>query len=102
MRQRRWLKLLSDYDCEIRYHSGEENIVTGAIRRKGRAKPLRVRALVMIINSNLPPQIHEAQVETLKKDLRMRTFMVWSRSLKLVSMKLSALGAGVGYHALET
>ncbi|GKE26532.1 putative reverse transcriptase domain-containing protein [Tanacetum coccineum] len=23
MRQRRWLELLSDYDCEIRYHSGK-------------------------------------------------------------------------------
>ncbi|GKD76639.1 putative reverse transcriptase domain-containing protein, partial [Tanacetum coccineum] len=23
MRQRRWLELLADYDCEIRYHSGK-------------------------------------------------------------------------------
>ncbi|GKF47954.1 hypothetical protein Tco_0141205, partial [Tanacetum coccineum] len=33
-----------------------------------RAKPLRVRALVMTINLNLPPQIHVAQVEALKKE----------------------------------
>ncbi|GKG42089.1 hypothetical protein Tco_0473840, partial [Tanacetum coccineum] len=26
MRQRRWLELLSDYDCEIRYHPGKANI----------------------------------------------------------------------------
>ncbi|GJZ11912.1 putative reverse transcriptase domain-containing protein [Tanacetum coccineum] len=26
MRQRRWLELLSDYDCEIRYHHGKENV----------------------------------------------------------------------------
>ncbi|GJZ27687.1 putative reverse transcriptase domain-containing protein, partial [Tanacetum coccineum] len=26
MRQRRWLELLSDYDCEIRYHSGKANV----------------------------------------------------------------------------
>nr|GFC82993.1 putative reverse transcriptase domain-containing protein [Tanacetum cinerariifolium] len=25
MRQRRWLELLSDYDCEIRYHPGKAN-----------------------------------------------------------------------------
>ncbi|GKB07542.1 putative reverse transcriptase domain-containing protein [Tanacetum coccineum] len=25
MRQRRWIKLLSDYDCEIRYHPGKAN-----------------------------------------------------------------------------
>ncbi|GJX25068.1 putative reverse transcriptase domain-containing protein [Tanacetum coccineum] len=27
MRQRRWLELLSDYDCEIRYHLGKANVV---------------------------------------------------------------------------
>ncbi|GJT32255.1 putative reverse transcriptase domain-containing protein, partial [Tanacetum coccineum] len=26
MRQRRWLELLSDYDCEIRYHLGKANV----------------------------------------------------------------------------
>ncbi|GJZ70759.1 putative reverse transcriptase domain-containing protein, partial [Tanacetum coccineum] len=54
MRQRRWLELLSDYDCEIRYHSGKENVVTDALSRKERIKPLRVRALVMTIGLDLP------------------------------------------------
>ncbi|GJV06570.1 putative reverse transcriptase domain-containing protein [Tanacetum coccineum] len=27
MRQRRWLELLNDYDCEIRYHPGKANIL---------------------------------------------------------------------------
>ncbi|GJU68348.1 putative reverse transcriptase domain-containing protein [Tanacetum coccineum] len=27
MRQRRWLELLADYDCEIHYHPGKENVV---------------------------------------------------------------------------
>ncbi|GJU20245.1 hypothetical protein Tco_1153587 [Tanacetum coccineum] len=36
--------------------------------RTERAKPLRVRALVMTINSNLPPQIHKTQVESLKTE----------------------------------
>ncbi|GJZ26593.1 putative reverse transcriptase domain-containing protein [Tanacetum coccineum] len=27
VRQRRWLQLLSDYDCELRYHSGKANVV---------------------------------------------------------------------------
>nr|GEY38839.1 putative reverse transcriptase domain-containing protein [Tanacetum cinerariifolium] len=34
MRQRRWLELLSDYDCEIRYHSGKANVVADALSRK--------------------------------------------------------------------
>ncbi|GJZ99096.1 putative reverse transcriptase domain-containing protein [Tanacetum coccineum] len=28
MRQRRWIELLSDYDCVIRYHPGKANVVT--------------------------------------------------------------------------
>ncbi|GJV47088.1 putative reverse transcriptase domain-containing protein [Tanacetum coccineum] len=44
MRQRCWLELLSDYDCEIRYHPGKENVVADALSRKERIKPLRTKA----------------------------------------------------------
>ncbi|GJX85340.1 putative reverse transcriptase domain-containing protein [Tanacetum coccineum] len=37
MRQRRWLELLSDYDCEIRYHPGKANMVADALKYQ---KPL--------------------------------------------------------------
>ncbi|GJU34881.1 putative reverse transcriptase domain-containing protein [Tanacetum coccineum] len=37
MRQRHWIKLFSDYDCEIRYHPGKANVVAGALIRKERA-----------------------------------------------------------------
>ncbi|GJS60697.1 putative reverse transcriptase domain-containing protein [Tanacetum coccineum] len=33
MRQRRWLEFLSDYDCEIRYHPGKENVVADGLSR---------------------------------------------------------------------
>ncbi|GKC02615.1 hypothetical protein Tco_0994225 [Tanacetum coccineum] len=66
MRHWRWLELLSDYDCDIRYHSGKANVVADALSRKERVKPLRVRALVMTIGLNLPKQILEAQTEALK------------------------------------
>ncbi|GJT64134.1 putative reverse transcriptase domain-containing protein [Tanacetum coccineum] len=68
IRQRRWLELLSDYDCEIRYHLGKANVVADALSRKERIKPLRVRALAMTIGLNLPVQILNAQVEARKEE----------------------------------
>nr|GFB03074.1 putative reverse transcriptase domain-containing protein [Tanacetum cinerariifolium] len=46
IRQRRWLELLSDYDCEIRYHPGKANVVADA----------------------LSPQIEALKPENLKKE----------------------------------
>ncbi|GJT79562.1 putative reverse transcriptase domain-containing protein [Tanacetum coccineum] len=40
MRQGWWLELLSDYDCEIRYHPEKANIVADALSQKERSKPL--------------------------------------------------------------
>ncbi|GJV98424.1 hypothetical protein Tco_1553676 [Tanacetum coccineum] len=68
MRPRRFLRLLSDFDGKIRYHPGKASVAADALSKNERAKPLRVRALVMTINSNLPPQIHEERVEALKKE----------------------------------
>ncbi|GJS87626.1 putative reverse transcriptase domain-containing protein [Tanacetum coccineum] len=68
MRQRRWLELLSDYDCEIRYHPGKANVVADALSRKERSKPLRVRALVMTIGLDLPKQILNAQTKAQKPE----------------------------------
>ncbi|GJT37637.1 hypothetical protein Tco_0937502 [Tanacetum coccineum] len=66
MRQRRWIELLSDYDCKIRYHPGKANVVADALSRKERIEPLRVRALVMTIGLDLPSRILEAQREAVK------------------------------------
>ncbi|GJZ43046.1 putative reverse transcriptase domain-containing protein [Tanacetum coccineum] len=66
MRQRRWLELLSDYDCEIRYHPRKANVVVDALSRKDQEPPLRVRALVMTIGLNLPKQILDAQTKARK------------------------------------
>ncbi|GJW79761.1 putative reverse transcriptase domain-containing protein [Tanacetum coccineum] len=48
-----WIELLSDYDCEIRYHPGRD-------------KPLRARAFMMTVHNDLPKQIREAQGEAMK------------------------------------
>ncbi|GJW73262.1 putative reverse transcriptase domain-containing protein [Tanacetum coccineum] len=68
MRQRRWQELLSDYDCDIRYHLRKANVVADALSRKERTEPLRVQALVMTISLDLPKQILKAQIEALKPE----------------------------------
>nr|GEX95330.1 putative reverse transcriptase domain-containing protein [Tanacetum cinerariifolium] len=45
IRQRHWLELLSDYDCEIRYHPGKANVVADAMSRKERIKPLKAEEM---------------------------------------------------------
>nr|GEX80518.1 reverse transcriptase domain-containing protein [Tanacetum cinerariifolium] len=60
--------MLSDYDCDIRYHPGKANVVADALIHKERVKSLRVRALVMTIGMDLPKQILKAQIEDLKPE----------------------------------
>nr|GEY57664.1 putative reverse transcriptase domain-containing protein [Tanacetum cinerariifolium] len=66
MRQRRWIELFSDFDCEIRYHPGKANVVADTLSRKKQAKPRRVRAMSMTIHSSIKAKILEAQREASK------------------------------------
>nr|GEX90660.1 hypothetical protein [Tanacetum cinerariifolium] len=66
-RQRRWIELLSDYDCEICYHPDKGNVVADALSRKDR-ELLRVRSLVMTVHNNLPEKILEAQTKEMKEE----------------------------------
>nr|GEZ16572.1 putative reverse transcriptase domain-containing protein [Tanacetum cinerariifolium] len=68
VRQRRWLELLIDYDCDIHYHPGKSNVVADALSRKEREPPLRVRALVMTIGLYLPRIVLNAQTEARKPE----------------------------------
>nr|GEU31685.1 putative reverse transcriptase domain-containing protein [Tanacetum cinerariifolium] len=67
-RQRRWLEMLSDYNCEICYHPGKANVMADALSRKKRIKLLRVRALIMTIGLNLPKIILNAQAKAIKEE----------------------------------
>ncbi|GJS29200.1 putative reverse transcriptase domain-containing protein [Tanacetum coccineum] len=65
---RHYLYGTNDYDCEIRYHPRKANVVADALSRKERIKPLRVRALVMTIDLDLPKRILNAQAEARKEE----------------------------------
>ncbi|GJU52765.1 putative reverse transcriptase domain-containing protein [Tanacetum coccineum] len=45
----RWIKLLSDYDCEIRYHLGKANVVADALSQKEKNRPLHAENLGRLI-----------------------------------------------------
>ncbi|GJS10857.1 putative reverse transcriptase domain-containing protein [Tanacetum coccineum] len=68
MRQRRWIELFSDYECEIRYHPGKANVVADALSRKERLKPRRVRAMAMTVQIGMREKIQVAQSEALKQE----------------------------------
>nr|GEX76591.1 putative reverse transcriptase domain-containing protein [Tanacetum cinerariifolium] len=76
LRQRRWIELLSDYDCEIRYHLGKANVVADALSRKERIKPLRFSDISKPITKLTQQSVmfdwgekEETTFQTLKKKL---------------------------------
>ncbi|GJR91654.1 putative reverse transcriptase domain-containing protein [Tanacetum coccineum] len=90
--QREKIELLSDYECEIRYHPGKANVMVDTLSRKERDKPLHVRALMMTIHNNLPKQIYEAQEEAIKrKNVRAENLGRIERFVKAEHQKPSGL-----------
>ncbi|GKD02057.1 putative reverse transcriptase domain-containing protein [Tanacetum coccineum] len=63
MRQRHWIEIFSDYDCEIRYHPSKANVVADVLSRKERVKPKRVRAINITLQSSIKDRILAAQNE---------------------------------------
>ncbi|GJW84202.1 putative reverse transcriptase domain-containing protein [Tanacetum coccineum] len=68
MRQRRWIELFSDYECEIRYHPGKANVVADALSRKERVKSRCVRGMAMTIQFGVKRMILVAQSEAFNEE----------------------------------
>ncbi|GJY67290.1 hypothetical protein Tco_0469528 [Tanacetum coccineum] len=85
MRQRRWLELLADYDCEIRYYPRKENVVADALSWKERIKPLRIGSVAYKLElpeklSNIHSTFH---VSNLKKYLSDESLVIPMKELRL-------------------
>ncbi|XP_022024051.1 uncharacterized protein LOC110924341 [Helianthus annuus] len=68
MRQRCWVELLNDYECDIRYHPVKANVVADALSRKELEKPLHLRALGLTMQTSLTGQIYNVEQEALKDE----------------------------------
>src|SRR5919202_4607380 len=68
IKQRRWIELLNDYDCDLKYTPASGNVVADALSRKVRTKLVRSLAMNVIICTNLINQIIEAQLEAIKEE----------------------------------
>ena len=68
MRQRRWLELIKDYDCEILYHPGKANVVADALSRKEYPSPIQVKSMKLTVTPKLLELIKEAQIKSLNSD----------------------------------
>ncbi|GJX36302.1 putative reverse transcriptase domain-containing protein [Tanacetum coccineum] len=88
IRQRRWLELLSDYDCDIHYHLGKANIVADALSPQIEAlKPenLEKEDVGGMIRRDIPKEKLEPRADgTLLLECK-RSKVVKSEAIEIVS-----------------
>ncbi|GJR54131.1 putative reverse transcriptase domain-containing protein [Tanacetum coccineum] len=63
MRQRRWLELLSDYDCEIRYHLGKANVILNAQTEAQKPENLQNEDVGGMIRKDIPREKLEPRAD---------------------------------------
>lgn len=67
MRQRMWLDVVKEYNCEILYHPGKANVVADGLSHKVVGAPIKDISLSMVVTSRLLDLIKKDRVEGLKR-----------------------------------
>ncbi|XP_017613738.1 uncharacterized protein LOC108458852 [Gossypium arboreum] len=82
--QRRWIELLKDYDCVIKYHSNKANVVIDALSRKSMTELRAMFARLRIIgNGGL---LDELQVKpTLSQQIKEKQ-IIYESSVKMIQL----------------
>ncbi|XP_074318392.1 uncharacterized protein LOC141655201 [Silene latifolia] len=70
MRQRRWMKLIGDYDMDIIYHEGKANVVDDTLSRKSVHSLCTVMSLMRLKDEVTKMGIHVIQKEVARRDLK--------------------------------
>ena len=70
MRQRRWLDVVKDYDCEILYHPGKANVVADALSRRAESALIQDVCLRLTVMTPVLDTIWEAQAEAVRPENR--------------------------------
>ncbi|KAJ9554217.1 hypothetical protein OSB04_018262 [Centaurea solstitialis] len=81
MRQRRWLELLKDYDCDLLYHPGKANVVADALSRKNHGDGIGITLNRISVVSSLLERIKTSQAEALQEENLKDEVMVKQKEL---------------------
>ncbi|KAI3746253.1 hypothetical protein L6452_08678 [Arctium lappa] len=68
MRQRIWLELLKDYDCDLLYHPSKANVVADALSRRSYDGGVKMSLTRIDVVSSLLESIKRSQVEALREE----------------------------------
>ena len=83
MRQRRWLELVKDYDCEINYHPGKANVVADALSRKS----LAAMSLRYVDRKHLLIDLHRLELEIVPRGLTEKLVALTLQPINLERIK---------------
>ena len=68
MRQRKWIDVVKDYDCEILYHLGKANVAANALSRRLVNTLIRDMCLRITVVTPILKMIRDAQSEAIKEE----------------------------------